>query len=107
MTSVTLRPAVFLDRDGVIIENRADYVKSLAEVQFIPGALTALARLARYNLLIVIVNNHTAIAPRPWTEWMAGISAPTIRRTAARAKNPPLACCWKPPAIWTLIWRPR
>jgi len=61
MTSVTLRPAVFLDRDGVIIENRADYVKSLAEVQFIPGALTALARLARHNLLIVIVTNQSAI----------------------------------------------
>ncbi len=61
MTSVTLRPAFFLDRDGVIIENRADYVKSLAEVQFIPGALTALARLARYNLLIVIVTNQSAI----------------------------------------------
>ena len=56
-----LRPAVFLDRDGVIIENRADYVKSLAETRFIPGALAALARLAQRDWLIVIVTNQAAI----------------------------------------------
>ena len=56
-----LRPAVFLDRDGVIIENRADYVKSIAEVRFLPGALEALARLARRDYLIVIATNQSAI----------------------------------------------
>ncbi len=56
-----LRPAVFLDRDGVIIENRADYVKSLAEVRFIPGALEALARLADFDCAIVIVTNQSPI----------------------------------------------
>jgi D-glycero-D-manno-heptose 1,7-bisphosphate phosphatase len=56
-----LRSAIFLDRDGVIIENRADYVKSLAETKFIPGALEALAQLARGNWLIVIVTNQAAI----------------------------------------------
>ena len=61
MSTPVLRPAVFLDRDGVIIENRADYVKSLVDVQFIPGALEALARLARRDLLIVIVTNQSAV----------------------------------------------
>ncbi len=61
MPPASLRPAVFLDRDGVIVENRADYVKSLAEVQFIPGAVEALARLARHDVLIVIVTNQSAI----------------------------------------------
>ncbi len=56
-----LRSAVFLDRDGVIIENRADYVKSLAESKFIPGAVEALARLAKTDWLIVIVTNQAAI----------------------------------------------
>jgi D-glycero-D-manno-heptose 1,7-bisphosphate phosphatase len=56
-----LYPAVFLDRDGVIIANRADYVKSLAEVQFLPGALAALARLAASPARIVIVTNQSAI----------------------------------------------
>ncbi len=56
-----LRPAVFLDRDGVIIENRADYVKSLSETKFVPGALEALAWLAQHHWLIVIVTNQAAI----------------------------------------------
>ncbi len=38
---------MFLDRDGVLIENRADYVRTLAEVVFLPGALAALAALAQ------------------------------------------------------------
>jgi D-glycero-D-manno-heptose 1,7-bisphosphate phosphatase len=56
-----LRPAVFLDRDGVIIENRDDYVKTVAEVRFLPGALGALARLARSDYLVVIATNQAAI----------------------------------------------
>lgn len=61
MPSAVLRPAVFLDRDGVIIQNRADYVKSLAEVEFLPGALAAVARLASLGGLVVIVTNQSAI----------------------------------------------
>ncbi len=56
-----LRSAVFLDRDGVIIENRADYVKTLSEIKFIRGAVEALARLAKTDWLIVIVTNQAAI----------------------------------------------
>jgi D-glycero-D-manno-heptose 1,7-bisphosphate phosphatase len=56
-----LRSAIFLDRDGVIIENRADYVKSLAETKFLPGVLEALAQLARADWLIVVVTNQAAI----------------------------------------------
>jgi D-glycero-D-manno-heptose 1,7-bisphosphate phosphatase len=59
-----LRPAIFLDRDGVIIENRADYVKSLAEVKFIAGAVEAVARLGRRDWLIIIVTNQAAIGRR-------------------------------------------
>ena len=61
MSSSPLRPAVFLDRDGVIIENRVDHVKSIPEVCFIPGALEALVRLAQRECLIVIVTNQAAI----------------------------------------------
>jgi D-glycero-D-manno-heptose 1,7-bisphosphate phosphatase len=38
---------LFLDRDGVINENRADYVKSWDEFCFLPGAKEAIARLTR------------------------------------------------------------
>lgn len=56
------RRAVFLDRDGVINENRPDYVKAWGEFAFLPGSLTALALLARSPLAIVVVTNQSAVA---------------------------------------------
>ena len=56
-----VRRAIFLDRDGVINENRPDYVKSLAEFVFLPGALEALRRLAGVGMPIVVVSNQSAI----------------------------------------------
>lgn len=53
--------AIFLDRDGVICENRADYVKSWAEFDYLPGAKTSLANLSQLNLPIVVVTNQSAI----------------------------------------------
>jgi histidinol-phosphate phosphatase family protein len=50
-----------LDRDGVIIENRSDYVKSWQEVRFLPGAFEALRRLARSEYALVIVTNQSAV----------------------------------------------
>jgi D-glycero-D-manno-heptose 1,7-bisphosphate phosphatase len=61
-------PAVFLDRDGVIGENRADHVKSWDEFRFLPGALDALRwlRLAGFRTFVVtnqaIVNRGLASA---------------------------------------------
>jgi len=56
-----LRPAIFLDRDGVINANRPDHVKSWAEFAFLPGALDALRRLARLDRPIVVITNQAAI----------------------------------------------
>ncbi len=56
-----MRRAVFIDRDGVICRNRDDYVKSWEEFVFFPGALEALARLARLDLYIVVITNQSAI----------------------------------------------
>ena len=61
LSPTTLKPAIFLDRDGVIVENRADYVKSIAEVQILPGALAALAQAARLDARIVVVTNQSAV----------------------------------------------
>ena len=55
------RPAVFLDRDGVINENRADYVKSWSEVKFLPAVFDALRRLAETDFAIVLVTNQSAV----------------------------------------------
>lgn len=53
---------IFLDRDGVINENRADYVKSWSEFCFIAGSREAIARLTRAGHTIVICTNQAAIA---------------------------------------------
>jgi D-glycero-D-manno-heptose 1,7-bisphosphate phosphatase len=53
--------AIFLDRDGVINENRADYVKSWEEFRFQVGALEALALLASTEFKLVVVSNQSAI----------------------------------------------
>jgi D-glycero-D-manno-heptose 1,7-bisphosphate phosphatase len=54
-------PAIFLDRDGVIIENRADYVRSWSDVVVFPQALEALAKLSASPYKIVFVTNQSAI----------------------------------------------
>lgn len=56
-----MQPAVFLDRDGVIIENRANYVRSWADVAIYDQALEALAYISRYPLKIVIITNQSVI----------------------------------------------
>lgn len=56
-----MRPAIFLDRDGVINRNRCDHVKTWDEFQFLPGALAALARLARLSLPVIVISNQGAV----------------------------------------------
>jgi histidinol phosphatase-like enzyme len=60
--------AVFLDRDGVINENRDDYVKTWDEVCFLPGVLGALARLSFTPFRIVLVTNQSPIGRGILTE---------------------------------------
>lgn len=56
-----MRPAIFLDRDGVIIANHPDYVRSWADVSFIPRALETLATMAGSPYAIVIVTNQAGV----------------------------------------------
>ena len=55
------RSAVFLDRDGVINANRADYVLSWDQFRFLPGALKALALLTAAGLPVIVVTNQTIL----------------------------------------------
>jgi D-glycero-D-manno-heptose 1,7-bisphosphate phosphatase len=57
-------PAIFLDRDGVLIENRSDYVRDWSQVKIIPEAISALSRIPANNYKIVIVTNQSAIGRR-------------------------------------------
>jgi D-glycero-D-manno-heptose 1,7-bisphosphate phosphatase len=53
---------IFLDRDGVINENRADYVKSWQEFRFLPGAKDAIAKLTRAGHDIIVCTNQACVA---------------------------------------------
>ncbi len=53
-----LRPAVFLDRDGTLIEDRG-HLREASEVVFYPDAVGALRRLQEHFLLFLVTN-------QPW-----------------------------------------
>lgn len=62
MDVVTIkRPAIFLDRDGVINRNRADHVKTWAEFEFLPGVLPALRRLTQLEWPVVVISNQAIV----------------------------------------------
>ncbi len=54
-------PAIFLDRDGVIIENRPHYVRSWADVEIFGQALAALRRVRRSPYRVVIITNQSMV----------------------------------------------
>jgi D-glycero-D-manno-heptose 1,7-bisphosphate phosphatase len=54
------RPAVFLDRDGTLIED-VDYLSDPGDIRFIPNAVDALKRLRRSGFACVIVTNQSGI----------------------------------------------
>lgn len=66
-------PALFLDRDGVIIENRATYVRQWADVEFFPQALAALARIRLSPYKIIIVSNQSAVG-RGLMTWQTAVA---------------------------------
>lgn len=55
------QPAIFLDRDGVIIENCSNYVRSWADVEIFPQALAALAAVRESPYRIILVTNQSAV----------------------------------------------
>ena len=59
--SATASRTVFVDRDGVIIVNRPDHVRSWADVAFLPGALEGLALLAQSAIDVVVVTNQAIV----------------------------------------------
>jgi len=54
-------PAIILDRDGVVNENRPDHVKSWDEFRFLNGTLKALQQLSLLGVPIVVVTNQAIV----------------------------------------------
>lgn len=54
-------PAIFLDRDGVLIENRSDYIRDWSQVVIFSQAVTALASPVIKKYKLVVVTNQSAV----------------------------------------------
>lgn len=61
MSETNLQRAVFLDRDGVLMED-ANYVGQIERVVLIPGAPLALRRLREAGFRLFIVTNQSGVA---------------------------------------------
>ncbi|MDB5082698.1 MAG: histidinol-phosphate phosphatase family protein [Chloroflexi bacterium] len=56
------QPTVFVDRDGVINQNRSNHVLSWQDFEFVAGSILALASLHRAGYQVIVVTNQAAIA---------------------------------------------
>jgi D-glycero-D-manno-heptose 1,7-bisphosphate phosphatase len=61
------RPAVFLDRDGTLIEDRG-YLQDPALVRLLPGVADGLRRLRPAGFVCVVVTNQSGIGRGMFTE---------------------------------------
>src|SRR5215831_16565489 len=115
------RPALFLDRDGAIVEDR-DYLRRVDDIVVIPRAAEVIAAANEQSVPVIMVTNQSGIG----RGYMAGLNlnpcrmllslcslrkapgsmrsmpAPIIRKPRAfwltriiRRANPILACCYK------------
>lgn len=76
-------PAVFFDRDGVLIEDTG-YPHLEEDLRITPGAISAVARLNRSGRLCVVVTNQSGVARGFFSEdEMHAFNALLVRRFAA------------------------
>lgn len=81
------RAAVFLDRDGTIIED-VPYLSDPADIRFLPGAIESLARLRRAGFARVLATNQSGIGRGLFTEArLAEIHAQLEARLAAEGAS--------------------
>ena len=66
-TASCLRPALFLDRDGVLNEDRG-YVSRWEDFRWIPGARAAVATFNRAGWLVIVVTNQSGVGRGFYTE---------------------------------------
>ena len=79
------RPALFLDRDGVIVEE-IGYLHRAADTRIIPGAATVIAEANRRRIPVVMVTNQAGIA-RGYYSWDAFVEVQTAITAALAASG--------------------
>ena len=76
---------VLLDRDGVLNEDRADFVRHPGELVMIPGAAEAVARLNAAGHLVAVVTNQSVVGRGLINEAMLDRIHDALRDHLARA----------------------
>ena len=61
------RPAVFLDRDGTIIED-VGYLAEIAQMTLFPWSIDAIRALNRAGFVVVVVTNQSGVARKYFAE---------------------------------------
>ncbi len=61
------RSAVFLDRDGTIIRE-VNYLSQLEEIELLPSAAAAIAKLNQRRIPVILVTNQSGVARGKFTE---------------------------------------
>lgn len=56
-----MKPAIFLDRDGVIIENKDDYIRSWQDAKIFPQAIRALKKFKNSPFYFIVITNQSAV----------------------------------------------
>jgi histidinol-phosphate phosphatase family protein len=81
------RPAVILDRDGVLNERppKADYVRRPEDVRWLPGAREALRLFADAGWRVIVVSNQAGVGRGIMTTGEVDVVNEHMRREAAEA----------------------
>jgi D-glycero-D-manno-heptose 1,7-bisphosphate phosphatase len=80
MTASTETPAVFVDRDGTIMED-ADYCSDPNEVKIFPGVRESLRRLKSKGFKLIIITNQSGIGRGFFTiEQYRAVEAEVLRQ---------------------------
>jgi D-glycero-D-manno-heptose 1,7-bisphosphate phosphatase len=97
---VSSRPALFLDRDGVLNADKG-YVARPEDFEWMPGAIDCVRRFNEQGYLVIIVTNQTGVAYGLYQEAdIAAVHAymlSELERAGAHIDHI-YACCWHPAA---------
>ncbi len=63
-----MKPAVFLDRDGVLTIENGYAIKSFDEMSIFPYAADCVSRIKRLGFLAIVITNQSAVAKGLFSE---------------------------------------
>lgn len=88
------RPALFLDRDGVIVEE-VHFLSKVSDIRLVPGIAAMIARVNRAGFPVVVVTNQSGIARGRfgWPEFVAVQEEIDRRMEAAGARLDAVLAC--------------